>query len=651
MIARFAAVILACLASAGIAAAQTAVSPKPDLSARNPHADPLRGGWYPWDPYQYRDYRRGVPVLTGFDVEIERALERILGVEILLPETAWNAHLEALAAGTADIAAGATRSEARSAFAYFSKPYRSETDVLILPKGAARRYAFSTIDEMLESFAKQKFRLGVVAGFVYADSRVNAFIADPTNEDFIVPTGSDAQNLQNLLAGITDGFLADRIAAATTAWRLHQGARIEEHGLRFSTDIHFMLSRATQTPQMLARLDAAIDELQRSGEFRRIAALYALPVLINQTLDSDWFRALLFIGTIAFAFSGVVLAYAGQYSLFGALILATLPALGGGVVRDLLLQRDPLGIVRNPEALLIVFATVLAGMVVIKTVSHIRAPLLAKYLQSHARLGSRSIEAFDAVALAAFTVVGVVVVLDTSARPLWLWGPIAAVLTASFGGLMRDMLRHDRVVANLRGELYPEIAAVWGLAFAIFLEWEGARLQPEEIRLGVIVTILGVFRRGSLRSSAARKDGRTSERVASAHDKGKDPASAINNELSRFLRRGFCRARRMTEVCQYGVFQCQRRASSAGTRSSSIRMPARGNDTSVEAVDPGSDFVRRGSMDKGLDEKLPQHCRIVQGVFRLPEVADHRSDCPGHIAGVQSRDCPLLNTGQGALRA
>ena len=33
---------------------------------------------------------------------------------------------------------------------------------------------------------------------------------------------------------------------------------------------------------------------------------------------------------------------------------------------------------------------------------------------------------------------GVVVVLDTSAQPLWLWGPVAAALTASFGGLMRD---------------------------------------------------------------------------------------------------------------------------------------------------------------------------------------------------------------------
>jgi polar amino acid transport system substrate-binding protein len=118
---------------------------------------------------------------------------------------------------------------------------------------------------------------------------------------------------------------------------------------------------------------------------------------------------------------------------------------------------------------------------------------MTKHLQSRAHLGTRLIEVFDAVGLAAFTVVGVVVVLDTSAQPLWLWGPIAAVLTASFGGLMRDLFRHDRVVANLRGELYPEIAAVWGLALALFLEWEGERLEPDEVTLGVIVTILGAF--------------------------------------------------------------------------------------------------------------------------------------------------------------
>ena len=43
------------------------------------------------------------------------------------------------------------------------------------------------------------------------------------------------------------------------------------------------------------------------------------------------------------------------------------------------------------------------------------------------------------------------------------------------------------------GELYPEIAAVWGLALALFLEWEGERLEPDEITIGVVVTIVGAF--------------------------------------------------------------------------------------------------------------------------------------------------------------
>ena len=442
---------LAWFASGHGAVAQTAPVPTPDQSSHGPERSRLRGGWYPWDPYQYRDYRHGVPTLTGFDVEIERALARIMGVELLLPDLAWQEHLAALAAGSADIAAGATYNNERTAFAYFSKPYRSETDVLILPSGASARYPFRTIEQMLDTFAKQKFRLGVIAGFVYADDRVNAFIADPRNADIIVRAADDAQNLHNLLAGRIDGFLADRIAAATTAWRRHEGALIEEHPLRFSADIHFMLSRATQTPETLGRLDAAIDELKGSGELRRIANSYVLPVLINQTLDRRWFQVLVLVGTAAFALSGVVLAYGGQYTLIGALVLASLPAVGGGVARDLLLQREPLGVVRDPTALITVFATVLIGMVVIRLMSRFDAGFLARYARSHRQVGTRLIEIFDAVGLASFTVVGVVVVLDTSAQPLWLWGPIAAAMTASFGGLMRDLVRRDQVDADLRG--------------------------------------------------------------------------------------------------------------------------------------------------------------------------------------------------------
>jgi len=274
-----------------------------------------------------------VPVLTGFDVEIERALARTMGIEIALPRVSWDDHLANLAAGTADIAAGATESEARARYAYFSKPYRTETDVLIVPRGMSGRYPFHTVDEMLGTFAREKFRLGVVAGFIYADSRVNAFIAKARDNGQIIAVESDAQNLSNLLAGAIDGFLADRMTATTTAWRRHEGSRIEEHPLHFSTDIRFMLSRATQTPERLARLNDAIDTLKQSGELRRIAYTYALPVLINQTLDSEWFRILSFIGLVAFALSGVVLAYSGNYTVFGAMILATLPAVGGEIGR------------------------------------------------------------------------------------------------------------------------------------------------------------------------------------------------------------------------------------------------------------------------------------------------------------------------------
>jgi polar amino acid transport system substrate-binding protein len=95
--------------------------------------------------------------------------------------------------------------------------------------------------------------------------------------------------------------------------------------------------------------------------------------------------------------------------------------------------------------------------------------------------------------LAAFLVIGVVVVLDTSVQPLWLWGPISAGITSSFGGMMRDLLRRDALAPRLQQELYPEIAVVWGLAFSLFLQWEAERLQPKEIFIGVVVTIIGAF--------------------------------------------------------------------------------------------------------------------------------------------------------------
>src|SRR5215469_2961140 len=170
---------LTCLAHR-VAAAPGGLSPALSAEEQVPRLgrNVLMGGWYPWDPYQYGEDRHGVQILTGFDIEIERALERVMGVELILTDRAWDQHLAAIAAGTADLTAGATYSPERNRYAYFSKPYRRETDVLVVRKGASTKYPFRSIEQMLDLFRKQRFRLGVIAGYVYADERINEFIAD-----------------------------------------------------------------------------------------------------------------------------------------------------------------------------------------------------------------------------------------------------------------------------------------------------------------------------------------------------------------------------------------------------------------------------------------------------------------------------------------
>ena len=77
---------------------------------------------------------------------------------------------------------------------------------MILPKCAGRRYPFQTIEQMLDTFAKRNFRLGVIAGYLYADARVNAFIADAANKDQIVAVASDDDNLRKLLTAWSTAF-------------------------------------------------------------------------------------------------------------------------------------------------------------------------------------------------------------------------------------------------------------------------------------------------------------------------------------------------------------------------------------------------------------------------------------------------------------
>ncbi len=466
------------------------VSPTPAEQQRT-----LRGGWYQWDPYQYISADFGVSQLTGLDVRLTRAICAGAGLGVEITEVSWVDHLAQIESGERDIAAGAFATEARSRYAWFSEPYRSEVDVLLMRKGESSRLRAGTVEALLAELAARKLRVAVVAGYHYGPE-VMAWKLEERNRRLVVETGSDAESLEKLLLGRVDAMAVDRLAGATLAWRRGLQGRIERHPVPlFVAELRFMFSKRTVTPGEVAAFNASLKRLQDSGGYDEVVREYLFPVLLAITLHQPWFLAIGLIGTVAFAISGLLLARKERYDIFGAFVLAALPSVGGGVLRDLLTDRNPLDVMQDPRYLVIVIVVVVIGTVFYKARDWaVARRLLGEGRTPHrlpGRLGWNLVQAFDALGLAAFTVVGVVVAIEARCHPLWLWGPLLAVLTGAGGGILRDIVRADSHNPYLKGSIYPEIALVWGLVFSAFLVWETPRLHLHEVLAGVIATMAG----------------------------------------------------------------------------------------------------------------------------------------------------------------
>jgi len=146
------------------------------------------------------------------------------------------------------------------------------------------------------------------------------------------------------------------------------------------------------------------------------------------------------IGIIAFALSGVIIAAYKRLDIFGAFFIASLSALGGGIVRDVLAGRVPFA-----------FLHYYPITVVIVTVS---AALLF-------RLYTKEIDRkflfvlFDSVGLCAFSITGALVGIEAEFN---LFGVvILAISTAVGGGLIRDMLLNE-IPFILKEEFYATVS-------------------------------------------------------------------------------------------------------------------------------------------------------------------------------------------------
>jgi uncharacterized membrane protein YeiH len=164
--------------------------------------------------------------------------------------------------------------------------------------------------------------------------------------------------------------------------------------------------------------------------------------MLLQTLD--------LMGVAVFAASGALAAMATRMDILGVLVLASITAVGGGTLRDLLLNRHPIFWIRDGRPLVVIIA---AAIVTVAWVQFLPVPM-------HALLVT------DALGLALFAMSGAQVAEKARCRALVVI--LMGTLTGVGGGLMRDVLT-AKVPLILRQDIYAS-AAVAGIVVYLVLQ-------------------------------------------------------------------------------------------------------------------------------------------------------------------------------------
>lgn len=285
-------------------------------------------------------------------------------------------------------------------------------------------------------------------------------------------------------AGLIDGFIAD--ALETDLFLGQQGLNHVFQSESWGDPQPLCLAFSNNVSEhTIATINQFIAKAQTDPHYRAIQQKYHPTFLLSQIVAQPWFFFIDILGTIAFAISGVIIAYRERMTFFGTFVMALLPAVGGGTMRDLIVGRRPIFLIANPTYLYAVLATVIVGLLWVRFFAH-QKRIPNKYFM-------HALEFFDALGLACFAVIGVWVAFMKNIQPLALWGPLLAVLTATGGSVLRDVFRSDRHYAALQGSFYPEIALLWGCALTWFMLWQSFQLNLDQLFWAVILTMAGAF--------------------------------------------------------------------------------------------------------------------------------------------------------------
>lgn len=165
----------------------------------------------------------------------------------------------------------------------------------------------------------------------------------------------------------------------------------------------------------------------------------------NEELYGPLLKILEFLGTFAFAISGIRHAAAKQFDWFGGFVCGVAVAIGGGTLRDLMLGVTPFWMTSS----IYLVCTFIAQVFVI---------IFARSLK---RLDNTWFF-FDTLGLALFTVAGLQKTLDCG-HPFWV-AIIMGTITGAAGGVIRDVLLNN-VPVIFQKEIYAMASILGGIAY------------------------------------------------------------------------------------------------------------------------------------------------------------------------------------------
>lgn len=180
--------------------------------------------------------------------------------------------------------------------------------------------------------------------------------------------------------------------------------------------------------------------------------------------------ALNMFGVAVFAVSGVLAAGRKRLDLLGVVVIAIVTAIGGGTLRDLLLDRHPIFWFRETEHLLVIVGASLLTLLYLRF--------------RHPPEGSLLIA--DALGLAVFTISGTQIAVATGLPGII--AVIMGVITGVAGGVVRDVLTAEIPLILRGGDLYAT-AAIAGATLYLLLD-ATAVVRPLPTLVGMTSVVL-----------------------------------------------------------------------------------------------------------------------------------------------------------------